>query len=65
MVLNPETGHVSPQFQVLLDDEFSTVPFMRQGKISLNFTDIVQRSSQRGAPENIDLTDTWFTPYIE
>ena len=29
LVLNPETGHVSPQFHVVFDDEFSTVPFIR------------------------------------
>ena len=29
LVLNPETGHVSPQFHVVFDDELSTVPFMR------------------------------------
>ena len=28
MVLNPETGHVLPQFNVVFDDEFSTVPFI-------------------------------------
>ena len=31
LVLNPETGPVSPQFNVLFDDEFSTFPFMREG----------------------------------
>ena len=29
MVLNLATGHVSPQFHVVFDGEFYTVPFMR------------------------------------
>ena len=29
LVLNPATGHVSPQFDVVFDDEFSAVPFMK------------------------------------
>ena len=29
LVLNPETGHVSPQFNVVFYDEFSTLFFMR------------------------------------
>ena len=34
LILNPETGYVSPQFYVVFDDEFSTVPFMREGIIT-------------------------------
>ncbi len=28
LVLNPRTGHVSPQFQVVLDDNFTTVDYL-------------------------------------
>ena len=38
---------------------------MREITIPQNWTDIVQRSSQSGAPENINLKDTWFTTYLE
>ena len=58
LVLNPETIHVSPQFHVVFDEEFSTFPFMREGTITPNWTDIVHRSSQIGAAENIDLKYT-------
>ena len=58
LVLNSETGHVSTQFHVVFDDEFFTVPFMREGIIPPNLTDLVQHSSQISAPDNIDLTDT-------
>ena len=29
LVLNPRTGHVSPQFHVVFDDFFSTVSYMK------------------------------------
>ena len=61
LVLKTATGHVSHQFHVVFADEFYTVPFMREGTMPPNWTDLVQRSSQSGAPENIDLKDTWFT----
>ena len=64
LVINSETGHVSPQFHVVFDGEFSTVPFMGEGKIPPNCTDLVQCSSQSGAPENIDLKDNFFAPDI-
>ena len=38
---------------------------MREVTIPPNWTDILQRSSQSGATENIDLKDTWFTPDLE
>ena len=38
---------------------------MREGTIPPNWTDILQRISQSGAPYNIDLTDNWFSPNIE
>ena len=60
MVLNRTTGHVSTQLHVVFDDKFSIVPFTREVTILPNCTDIVQRSSQNGAPDNIYLKETWF-----
>ena len=33
LILNPRTGHVSPQFHVVYDDDFITVPYLRTGKV--------------------------------
>ena len=38
LLLNPATGHFSPQFHVVFDDTFSIVPFIREGKIPQNWT---------------------------
>ena len=61
----PRNYHVSLQFHVVFDDEFSTVPFTREVTIPLSLIDLVQRNSKCFAPENIDLKDNWFTPYLE
>ena len=37
LVLNPETDHVSSQFNVVFDYEFPTVPFMGEGTIAPNW----------------------------
>ena len=60
LVLNPETFHVSPQFHVLFDDEFSTAPFMREGTIPPNLKYLVQHISESGTAENLELKDNWF-----
>ncbi|KAL7447818.1 hypothetical protein ACHAXS_000095, partial [Conticribra weissflogii] len=37
LVLNPKTGLVSPQFHVVFDDEFTTVPHLRKGTVPPNW----------------------------
>ena len=58
MVINASTGHDSPKFHVVFDDEFSTGPFIREGTIPTNLIDLVQLRSQNTAPENIYLNNT-------
>ena len=50
---------------MVFDDEVSTVPFMREGTITPNWAYLVQCRSQSGAPDNIDLKDTWLNTNIE
>ena len=38
---------------------------MREVVIPPNFKDLVKHISQSGAPENIDLRNTWFDPYFK
>ena len=46
-------------------DEFSTFSFMREFKITPNWTDLVKHISQSDEMDNIDLKDTWFTPDLD
>ena len=60
LVLNPTTGHVSPQFHVVFDDTFSTIPYMREGTVPPHWAELVRNSSKVATDENFDLSKTWF-----
>ncbi len=46
LVYNPSTGHVSPQYHVVFDDDFTMVPYMEDGMIPPNWLDLVHSSSK-------------------
>jgi hypothetical protein len=33
LILNPRTGHISPQFHVIYDDDFTTVPYLHTATV--------------------------------
>ena len=41
MVMNPKTGLVSPQFHLIFDENFETVPHLRAGTVPENWEDLV------------------------
>ena len=44
LVLNLKSLHVSPQFHVIFDDDFSTVDFINNGEILSNWKQLVKAS---------------------
>ncbi len=42
--LNPWTGHVLPQYHVVFDGLFTTVPFMEKSEVPPHWADLVERS---------------------
>ena len=46
LILNPRTGHVSPQFQVVFGDLFTTVIFMNKSQVPPNWADLVKNSRE-------------------
>ena len=44
LILNPRTGHVSPQFHVIFDDNFTTVPYMDKNQVPPNWENLVESS---------------------
>ena len=64
LVLNPKTLIVSPQFHVVFDDEFSTVPFMRDGEVPPHWRDLVQHSAEVVSGDDFDLATTWANAYL-
>ena len=59
LVLNPRTGHISPQYHVVFDDDFTTVPFMSSGTIPPNWAELVKLSTECATYENYKLSDSW------
>ena len=64
LVLNPKTLRVSPQFHLVFDDEFSTVPFMRNGEIPPHWTDLVRCSAELATDDDFDLATSWANDFI-
>ena len=58
-VLNLRTLHVSPQYHVVFDDEFTTVSFLRTGDIPPHWTRLVQFYNESASDETYDLALSW------
>ena len=50
-VFNPRTGHVSPQYHVVFDNNFLTVPFMDNGMVPPHWADLHKHSTERATNE--------------
>ena len=55
LILNPRTLNVSPQFHVVVDDLFSTVPYLATDDIPPNWSTLVEHSNQPVTDEYFDL----------
>ena len=65
LVLNPRTGHVSPQYHVVFDEHFTTVANMHSGTIPANWKKLVESSSESATNERFDVSNTWLAQDIE
>ena len=59
LVFNPTTRHISPQYHVVFDDDFSTVPYMTTGNIPSHWANLVDHSSELAIEEAFNLAETW------
>ena len=51
LVLNPKAGLVSPQFHVVFDDDFTTIPRLGKGTAPKNWEMLVKNSRKRSTDE--------------
>ena len=65
LILNPRTGHVSPQFHVVFDDNFTTVPYMNKNQVPPNWANLVESSREDVTVEQYDLANTWLASTLE
>jgi hypothetical protein len=62
LVLNPQTGHVSPQYHVVFDNQFTAGLFMEKSKVLPNWTQLVGNSTENVTEEHYELAKTWLFP---
>jgi hypothetical protein len=46
LILNPQTGHVSPLFHMVFDDDFTTVPYLGTATVPPHWAELVYTSSK-------------------
>ena len=51
LVLNPATGHVSPQYHCVYDDDFTTVPYLRDGTVPPHWAELCATSTEIATDE--------------
>jgi hypothetical protein len=59
LVFNPKTGRVSPQYHIVFDDTFSTVPYMDAGTVPPHWEDLLKYSSEKATGEEFSLAEDW------
>ena len=60
LVCNPTTVRVSPQYHIVFNDDFSTMPSMTSGTLPPNLEYLVKYSSEMATTKDVNLEDTWF-----
>lgn len=64
LVLNPKTLHVSPQFHIVIDDNFSTVPFLDKNDTPPNWKELVE-AAEHSTDGDYDLAKMWVDSQLE
>ena len=60
LVMNPKSGLVSPQFHLVFDNIFETVPHLRADTVPDSWEDLVASSKEKSVEGLYDVTQTWF-----
>ena len=63
LVWNPTTGRVSPQYHVVFDDNFTTVPYMEAGTLPPNWQELIKQSSEKATTKDFFKADTWLSDH--
>ena len=61
LLFNLTTGLESPQFHVVFDNSFSTVPYMNAGTTPPNSADLVMHSSELYTYEAFEFAENWIS----
>eukprot|EP00957_Ditylum_brightwellii_P029899 2262269-Ditylum_brightwellii.AAC.2 len=53
-------GHVSSQYHVVFDDEFSTVPYLQSSEPPPKWIDLVQNHTECATEESFNISSSWY-----
>jgi hypothetical protein len=62
LVINPRTCHISPQYHVVFDDKFTTVPFMEKNEVPPNWAQLVKNATEKVTNQHYELAKMWLFP---
>ena len=65
LVMNPKSGLVSPQFNLVFDDNFETVPHIWDGTVLQNWAELVASSKEKSIEGFYEVTKTWFEGVVD
>jgi hypothetical protein len=63
IVLHLQTGHVSPQYHLVFEDDFCTVENLRLGTVPTNWDELNRYQRESATEENYRLANAWTYPY--
>ena len=63
--MNPKSGLVSPQFHLVFDENFETVPHLWAGTVPENWAELVASSKEKSIEGFYDVTQTWFKGEVD
>ena len=63
--MNPKTGLMSPQFHLVFDYNFETVPHLCAGTVPGNCADLVTNSREKSTEGFYDIKKTWFDGEVD
>ena len=58
--MNPKSVLIYPQFHLVFDEIFETVPDLLSGNVPENWSALVASSKEKNVEGFYDLTKTWF-----
>ena len=61
LVFNPKTARVSPQYHVIVDDDFTTGPYMERGEVPPNWEELSHLSAESATDKSVDLALEWMS----
>eukprot|EP00957_Ditylum_brightwellii_P172067 13099401-Ditylum_brightwellii.AAC.1 len=60
LVIDLQTAHVSPQYHIVFDDEFSTVPYLQSQETPYDWADFDAKHTEKATDQAFNLAFTWY-----